>query len=67
LIDADGDYVIAKDRDELDQLYIDEINDAAGIPKRQIAVKLRVPAPVEITVSADVPPEPSAVDVVKVA
>ena len=63
LIDADGDYVTSKDKGDIDQLYLDEITDASGISKRFITVKLNVPLPAEIVVSASIPAEPNGATV----
>lgn len=56
MINESGDYVVCKERDELFELYANEIGD--GDATRIIALTLKVPAPTDVMVTIDVPDQP---------
>lgn len=62
IVDENGDYAIHKERSEVEQAYCDDIGDAEAA-KRLIVVKLNVPLPKPIEVTATVPAEPSTATV----
>jgi hypothetical protein len=66
LINANGEYVLAKEQDDLEQAYIDDIDGdgSGGMATRIIAVTLKVPTPEIITVNVEVPAEPTNATVV---
>lgn len=55
LIDQDGDFVVAKDADELGTTYEDEISSTAPNASRTFTFKLMVPLPRATEVAATVP------------
>lgn len=55
LIDQDGDFVIAKDVDELGDLYENDISSTAPSRSRTLTFKLTVPLPRATEITATVP------------
>ncbi len=62
IVDADGEYTIGKDAGEAAEAYTENISEDMANPRRCIVVKLRVPTPTNIEVSATVPAEAAAVE-----
>jgi hypothetical protein len=55
MIDQDGDYVIAKDADDLGSRYEEEIHSSPPNATRVFALKLTVPMPKATVVTATLP------------
>jgi phosphoenolpyruvate carboxylase len=56
LVDESGDYVCAKQSDDLSQLYEDEMGEVE-LGRRYVKLTVRVPLPTPIEITADVPAE----------
>ena len=54
--DESGDYVVAKDQDEAAELFENEVGGTQA--RRQVCVKLTVPAPKPVVMAGTVPAEP---------
>lgn len=61
MVDADGNYEVGADEDDLTTRWRDNIADACsdGVPRRVVAVTLKVPRPKPVAVTVVVPPEPA--------
>lgn len=55
MVDQDGDYVVHKDQDELNQAWDDEYSSGPVGNVRVFAMSLRVPRPQAVAVSATIP------------
>lgn len=55
VVDESGDYVVAKDQSEAAELFENEVGGSE--PRRQVCVKLRVPAPKVVELVGEVPAE----------
>lgn len=56
VVDEGGDYALGKDQEGACQAFEDEIG--GDQPRRQVCVKLKVPAPKVIELTGEVPAEP---------
>ena len=54
VVDCDGDFVVAKDESDLDELYTEGISIDASVPRRKIKVVLAVPLPLTTIVRGQV-------------
>ena len=61
LIDEDGEFVISKDRDTLEEKWDEEIGDRP-ILSRTLCIKLEVALPKEVIVTATIPEGKTAVN-----
>ena len=55
MIDEDGDFVIAKDKDGLGEVYENEVTADNGLARRIVKLSLNVAPPKPLTVTGDVP------------
>lgn len=57
VVDEGGDYAVGKDQDAACEAFDQEIGGTT--PRRQVKVTLKVPAPVAIELTGEVPAEPT--------
>lgn len=67
-VDADGQWVVAGNTDDLHRRYTEDIGEDTQTPRRTFCVKIKVPRPAVVEVEIEVPAEPDvATAKVKVA
>lgn len=68
MVNSDGEYAVGPDRDEVVEAWTEgDEGFQCGLPQRLVQVKLRLPKPVPVVVTAELPAEPTDGVAVKVA
>ena len=59
LVDGDENYAVSHDSESVTERYLEDVSDDNAVPRRTICVKLRVPVPEVVELSATIPEEPA--------